>query len=85
MADETSSTSTYVVLRRISDTDTDEQAYAVVHPGVTASSAENAIRHVAGRITPDNAADTFVAVPSRSWKPVTVRAETTTVIKFDPS
>lgn len=43
---------------------------------VKARSAEQAIRSVGKE-------GTFVAIPARSWKPVTVKAETTTVLKLE--
>lgn len=50
-----------------------------VNANVAASSAEQAIRaHVAAVAAVDERAGRYVAVPSRSWKPVTVAVETTT-------
>jgi hypothetical protein len=46
-----------------------------------ANSGEQAIRQVLAQHPVDKGA--FVAVPARSWKPVTVRTETTTVIRLD--
>ncbi len=48
---------------------------------IEASSAETAIRiHCK---TLDEPGGVYVAVPSRSWRPVTVKAETTTVLKLE--
>jgi hypothetical protein len=33
--------------------------------------------------TADDRSGTFVAIPARSWKPVTVRAQTVTTLKFE--
>jgi hypothetical protein len=63
---------TYIVLQREADLD------AWHDIGTTeASSADAAIRRVV------DSAGTYVAVPARSWKPVTVRTETQTVIRLD--
>jgi hypothetical protein len=51
---------------------------------VEASSAEAAIRKGAAA-PPDEVLNphVYVAVPKRSWKPVTVRTETTTTLKLE--
>jgi hypothetical protein len=68
---------TYIVLRR----DDDGGGIAVdrwqTDSRVEAVSAEAAIRKAEPK------AGTYVAVPARSWKPVTVRTETTTTIRLD--
>lgn len=47
---------------------------------VNAHSAEDAIRRTAA---PSNGPQTYVAVPKRSFKPVTVRIEQKTVLHLD--
>jgi hypothetical protein len=47
----------------------------------SANSAHNAIRARLGEL-PASEGGTYVAVPARSWKPVTVEAVQTTVLKF---
>jgi hypothetical protein len=68
---------TYTVLQRVSDTESPVAAWRVVSNDVQAPSAEFAIRS-----TIDDAG-TYVAVPARSWKPVTVTTETKTVLKLE--
>jgi hypothetical protein len=71
------SDTTYIVLRR----DEDGGGIAVdrwqTDATVEASSAEAAIR----KAMPKDGL--YVAVPARSWRPVTVRTETTTTIRLD--
>lgn len=55
------------------------------HRTVTARSADQAIRDhlkTAGG-TPVNADGTYLAIPSRSFKPVTVKTETVTTLKLE--
>lgn len=60
----------YVLLER------DASSFWSYTTTVEARSAEAAIRSI-------EAAGTYVAVPARSWKPVTVKAETTTVLRLE--
>lgn len=50
---------------------------------VPAHNSDAAIRETVAQQDPATTAATFVAVPERSWKPVTVRTETRTVLKFE--
>jgi hypothetical protein len=50
---------------------------------VAASSSDAAIRAHANRFAkPQDAAGTYVAVPSRSWKPTPVEVDTVTTVKL---
>jgi hypothetical protein len=75
---------TYIVLLRATRPDDVPGSAKFVwceHDTVEASSAESAIRKaIAG-----TSGGLFVAVPARSWRPVTVRTETQTVIRLDTS
>lgn len=73
----------YLVLRKAVNTDLppDPKAHlpmswATVNE-VSATSATAAIRAVVAKIAEKDQAGTFVAVPARSWKPVTVNPQTT--------
>ena len=46
-----------------------------------ARSAQSAIRQMLER-SPESQTGQFVAVPARSWRPVTVKVETKTALKF---
>ncbi len=70
----------YVVLREQSEPDATKQAWTV-HGNVPANSAEAAIR-LSCKLA-DKPEGTYVAIPWRSWRPVTVKAETTTVLKIE--
>jgi hypothetical protein len=77
------SDTTYIVLRRTFDA-TDEgdepNAYWVVaDASVAAADTTAAIRNVAERL----GAGSYIAVPGRSFKPVTVTTETKTVLKLE--
>lgn len=74
----------YVVLAKIeADTESDSGSgwYILGTGTVTARSANAAIRERLG-VAEGNPAGVFVAVPARSWKPVTVKVETKTALKF---
>jgi hypothetical protein len=64
---------TYIVLRRSQPTENDWKLDSTVE----ATSADAAIR----KANPKDGL--YVAVPARSWRPVTVRTETTTTIRLD--
>lgn len=64
----------YIVLSR--DTSRDTSGYWTQEKTVQARSAEAAIRQLGTE-------GTYVAVPARSWKPVTVKAETQTVLRLE--
>ena len=68
----------YVILKQAAAND----YYTYAHHGdISARSAADAIRRfLEGDTEP---AGTYVAVPVRSWKPVTVRAEQTTVLRLE--
>ena len=80
---------TYIVLRRRdtkkgSDDSTDGAVvWQIENSNVPATNAEAAIRLACKQ--DDAPAGTYVAVPSRSWRPVTVRSEQTTVIRLEPT
>ena len=66
----------YVVLQH----DGDDGSWGEI-AAVSARSADAAVRDaIAGDATPTG---TYVAVPQRSWKPVTVSAVQTTVLKLE--
>lgn len=73
--------STYIVLKLES---TSGQTWRVI-ANATAYSAEQAIREVC-ELTADKRGEppngVFVAVPERSWNPVTVRTEQKTLFRF---
>jgi hypothetical protein len=70
----------YVILRSVGSAPL-PAAWQEHGPRQQAVSAEQAIRKaVAATETPDGA--TLVAVPARSWKPMTVTVETTTRVKI---
>ncbi len=73
----TATTATYAVLLRHEDA-ADLWAFLDKYE---APSAEAAIRAYCKKH--GDLAGTYVAVPSRSWKPVTVKAETTTVLRLE--
>lgn len=78
---------TYIVLRQdtqktSADSNEGTLAWRVENSNVPASNAEAAIR-LACKNDP-NPAGTYVAVPARSWRPLVVRAEQTTVIRLEP-
>jgi hypothetical protein len=77
---------TYIVLHRISHPQDAPGAIERWEASATveASSAEAAIRKGAAA-PPDEVLNphVYVAVPKRSWKPVTVRTETTTTLKLE--
>ena len=50
---------------------------------VEARNSTEAIRRTVSKLAPDDRAGVFVAVPVRSWKPVTVRAEVQTRLKLE--
>jgi hypothetical protein len=71
---------TYIVLRCVYDSDAGHDQW-IVAGSVDAPNAEAAIKTVAGRL--DTPTGGFVAVPARSWKPVTVQAVQTTTLKLE--
>jgi hypothetical protein len=71
---------TYIVLR-LDDTLIEKSEPWFVYRTLSASSAPDAIRKACDG--DELAAATYVAVPARSWKPVTVKTETKTVIRLD--
>jgi hypothetical protein len=66
----------YLILRAVEVAGQEDGGYAV-EAVTNASSAHDAIRQIATE------PGTFVAVPARSWKPVTVRTEVKTVVHLD--
>ncbi len=79
---------TYIVLRRTNqiggpqeDPTVPAWTWAIENSNVPAPSAEAAIRLACK--TDDTPAGTYVAVPARSWKPVTVQAVQTTTLKLE--
>lgn len=65
---------TYVVLFR------DDSGYWTDLVTIQASSSDDAVRRAVVKTA--NATGTYVAVPARSWKPVTVTVETSTKLKL---
>lgn len=77
-------TSYYVVLQQATESVLNDPAGGWVHIGRWSGySAEHAVRLAVAQH--GNSEGTYVAVPARSWKPVTVQAVQTTVLKLDPS
>ena len=72
----------YVLLHRQAGI-INEADWQVVTESVSARSATEAIRHTVALLAPDDQAGVFVAVPARSWKPVTVHAEVQTRLKLE--
>lgn len=75
----------YIVLRQTTHARTEPDgptvAWRIENSNVPATSAEAAIRLACKtNSTPEG---TYVAVPARSWKPVTVKAETQTVLRLE--
>jgi hypothetical protein len=68
---------TYIVLRATAD----ETGWEYISKVANVGSAEAALR--AAINTENGQAGTYVAVPKRSWKPVTVTTETRTVLKLE--
>jgi hypothetical protein len=50
---------------------------------ITARSADQAVREVVGKLAEADQSGTFVAIPARSFKPVTVRTQTVTTLKLE--
>jgi hypothetical protein len=50
---------------------------------ITARSADQAIRDVAAKLAEKDQDGTFVAIPARSFKPVTVKKQTVTTLKLE--
>jgi hypothetical protein len=73
---------TYIVLREATGTVLNNDTGGwVVYDDVKAPSSTAAVRIACGE--EQDATGRWVAVPARSWKPVTVRTETQTVIRLD--
>jgi hypothetical protein len=70
----------YHILREIK-TGSEITGYEPVVANVEAASADAAIRAYFDRNT-GATGGTFLAIPARSWKPVTVKVETQTVVKL---
>ena len=80
MADST----TYIVLRELEDAEGKTESWTIIGSHA-AKSADGAIRAVMASHYPEGVRGSvgkWVAVPLRSWKPVTVTAETQTVLKL---
>jgi hypothetical protein len=76
---------TYIVLRQhnANGTETrDKMPWEIVGHSET-STPNSAIREVTSNLTEGGGWGMFVAVPARSWKPVTVTTETRTVLKLE--
>ena len=76
---------TYIVLRRGAERSGDaDWSWTIENSNVQAASAEAAIRLACKNDSnPVGTVGTYVAVPARSWKPVTVQAVQTTVLKLE--
>jgi hypothetical protein len=70
---------TYIVLRASAD----ELGWDYVSKVANVKSADAALRAAINTVALDDRDGIYVAVPSRSWKPLSVRTETTTTLKFD--
>jgi hypothetical protein len=68
---------TYIVLQQHTEAGSPVTLWSVQDASVPASSPAAAIRATAD----DNGV--YVAVPARSWKPVTVTTETRTILKLE--
>lgn len=67
----------YTVLRLVArDSEECPSTWGIVN-SVLVASATTAIRAVVASLEPAKQAGTFVAVPNRSWQPVTVNPQTT--------
>jgi hypothetical protein len=72
----------YIVLRHVNAGDSASPVtWEAIDWNVSAASAEAAVRKTVSGLNPADGA--YVATPMRSWKPVTVRAETQTVLKLE--
>ncbi len=79
--DETRTATAYHVLLQI-NAEGARPTYQVVAQNVQAANADKAIRVYADKAG-DDAAGTYVAIPSRSWKkPTVVGSETKTILTF---
>jgi hypothetical protein len=67
----------YQVLKLI-DTSPGDKAWMLVAKPVQAANAQAAIRERAS-----TSGGTYVAIPARSWKPVTVKTETRTIVTLE--
>lgn len=70
---------TYIVLRNEGEASGWQFITGASHQ--TAKSAADAIRQCAAQAV--TSGGTYVAVPQRSWKPVTVKAETKTILTLE--
>ena len=67
---------TYVILRQGEG----ESTWHMVNRTALSGSSQAAIRSVVAKLAAADQAGTFVAVPSRSWKPVKVSTKTETTV-----
>jgi hypothetical protein len=67
----------YQVLKQV-DTSPGDKAWMLVGSPVKAANAEAAIRECVS-----TSGGTYVAIPARSWKPVTAKTETHTVVTLE--
>jgi hypothetical protein len=74
---------TYIVLRLQAGVGEQETSWGVVSKVENVKSANAALRAAVNTADTKNPSGTYVAVPARSWKPVTVSIETQTVIRLD--
>jgi hypothetical protein len=76
------SDTTYIVLRNIDTTGSPAWSWVA---DSKASTAERAIREVVQLVSDGGGSKdgSYIAVPARSWKPVTVTTETKTVLKLE--
>lgn len=73
----------YIVLRHFEAEGSQGRWDRIGADTVAASSAEQAIRATVEGRTANDKSGTYVAIPARSFKPITVKAETTTVLKLE--
>lgn len=71
----------YVVLKR---SNSGTSMWEIASKSVTANNSDQAVRAHAETIAADqttyDGAGTYIAVPARSWKPVTVKVDTKTIL-----
>ena len=72
----------YVILTNTDDGGPRWQEIARVSARSTASAIRRMVDGEENGLLPEDSGGVYVAVPARSWKPVTVKVETKTALKF---
>lgn len=85
MAEKTAALTAYVILRRDPGTDSYANPWREDGPHQQARSAKQAIRQALELRTESevDVSGTYVAVPSRSWQPITAKVHTQTVLNLE--